>query len=34
MTQLTTVDAPAAAPASREVAGDQAIRPFRARVPG
>jgi pimeloyl-ACP methyl ester carboxylesterase len=33
MTQLTTVNAPAAAPASPEAPGDDAIRPFRARVP-
>jgi pimeloyl-ACP methyl ester carboxylesterase len=33
MTQLSTVGAPAAAPASREAAGEETIRPFRARVP-
>ena len=32
MTQLNTVEAPAAAPASREVSVEDAIRPFRARV--
>jgi pimeloyl-ACP methyl ester carboxylesterase len=32
MTQLDTVDAPAAAAASREAPSDDAIRPFRARV--
>jgi pimeloyl-ACP methyl ester carboxylesterase len=33
MTQLNTVNVPAAAPASREAAGEDAIRPFRAHVP-
>jgi len=33
MTQLNTVDAPAATLASREAASDDAIRPFRAHVP-
>jgi pimeloyl-ACP methyl ester carboxylesterase len=33
MTQLTTADRPAPAPASTDRAGDEAIRPFRARVP-
>ena len=33
MTQIITVDAPAAAPASREAAGEDAIRPFRAHIP-
>jgi len=33
MTQPNTVDAPAAATASREAAGEEAIRPFRAQVP-
>ena len=32
MTQINTVDAPAA-PAPRDVLGEEAIRPFRARVP-
>jgi pimeloyl-ACP methyl ester carboxylesterase len=32
MTQINTVDAPAAATASREAPGEDAIRPFRARV--
>src|SRR5215207_2172332 len=33
MTQLNTMDAPAAAPTSREAASAEAIRPFRAHVP-
>jgi cell wall-associated NlpC family hydrolase len=33
MTELNTVALPAAAPASREAAGQEAIRPFRAHVP-
>ena len=32
MTQLNTVDAPVAATASREAPGEDAIRPFRARI--
>jgi pimeloyl-ACP methyl ester carboxylesterase len=34
MTQRTTTDAPPAAAYSREVAVDDAVRPFRAHVPG
>jgi pimeloyl-ACP methyl ester carboxylesterase len=33
MTQLNTVDRPTAVPAPREAVGEDAIRPFRARVP-
>jgi pimeloyl-ACP methyl ester carboxylesterase len=32
-TQLNAVDAPTASPASREAAGEEAVRPFRAHVP-
>jgi len=33
MTQLNNMDASAVAPASREAAGEDHIRPFRAQVP-
>jgi hypothetical protein len=33
MTQLTTAAAPAVPPASPETAGEDAVRPFRARLP-